>query len=114
MDLFIGPDDRVIGNQDIARALKNTGVVRGDTLMIHSRLFAIGKPATTDKKALLDSLMATLLEAIGPEGTLIAPTFTFAYCKKGLFDVENSVSETGVLSEAIRLHPLAKRTSNPI
>ncbi len=114
MELFIGPDDRTINHLDFARALRKSGVVSGDTLMFHSRLFAIGKPATNNKKALLDRLIATLMEAVGPEGTLIAPTFTFSYCKRGIFDVEKTVSETGALSEAIRFHPLAARTLNPI
>jgi aminoglycoside 3-N-acetyltransferase len=83
--------------------------------MFHSRLFSLGKPPTDlSKEALLDGILSAVLDAIGPEGTLIAPTFTFAFCKSGVFDIEKTPSEMGALTEAIRRHPSAMRTSNPI
>ncbi len=59
-------------------------------------------------------VLASLLQAVGSEGTLLLPTFNFQFCSGVPFDVYETPSEMGVLSEVARQHPLAVRTPHPI
>ncbi|MBF7046656.1 AAC(3) family N-acetyltransferase, partial [Campylobacter volucris] len=52
--------------------------------------------------------------AIGKEGTLIMPTFTYSFCKNGIYDKLNSKSEVGILTEYFRKCEGVKRTNDPI
>jgi|TARA_B100002003_G_scaffold250419_1_gene289778 aminoglycoside 3-N-acetyltransferase len=97
-------------------ALQNSGVSRGDILMVHSRLYSLGNLAEVKKKAeLLNTIINILAQAVGKTGSLIFPTFTPSFCKTGFFDILNSKSEmTGILSEEARSWPEAKRSLHPI
>jgi|TARA_B100000959_G_scaffold283398_1_gene352220 aminoglycoside 3-N-acetyltransferase len=96
-------------------ALQNSGVSRGDILMVHSQLFSLGKLGTVKKAELLNTMINTLLQAVGKTGSLIFPTFTRSFCKTGFFDILSSKSEgMGILSEEVRSWPGAKRSLHPI
>lgn len=92
---------------EILQQLKAAGVCEGDTLLVHSALTPIGYVeggAPTVAQALLD--------AVGPEGTLVAPTFCFVHEieQPPIIDPRNDKSEMGAISEAIRKLPNAKRS----
>jgi aminoglycoside 3-N-acetyltransferase len=57
-------------------------------------------------------VVAALQTVLGPEGTLMAPTFTFAHgrAEEPLFDPQQDRSEMGVISETVRTHPQARRS----
>ncbi len=100
---------------DIIAAFQLAGVSKGDTVMVHSRLFSLGKLAEiTDRSELLALIINALLLAVGSKGTIIFPAFTFAFCRTGIFDLSNSRSEMGALSEEARKWQKTVRTSHPI
>jgi len=100
---------------DIENSLRITGLDSGDIVMVHSRLFSLGRVAPgITKDYFTDLFIDTLLDVIGPEGTLIFPTFTFSTCKTGVFDVAKTGSEVGVLSERARHRKDSVRTLHPI
>ncbi|MDY7000569.1 MAG: AAC(3) family N-acetyltransferase [Thermodesulfobacteriota bacterium] len=100
---------------DILKAFKGAGVEFGDTVMIHSRLFSLGTPAEIrERSELTDVFLSSALEAAGDAGTLLFPTFTFSFCKTGLFDARQTKSEMGLLTEEARKRPGALRTLHPI
>src|SRR3989338_6088228 len=104
-----------ITKNNIIRTLKEVGLQVGDIVMVHSRMFTLGKLADVkNKEDVLNSFIDSLLEVVGDQGTLIFPTFTLLVCKKGLFDVDNTKSEMGVLSEAARIRADSSRTAHPI
>ncbi len=101
--------------KDIVELLKKINIFSGDTIFVHSRLFSFGK--LVDLKTgeeLANIFIKALLEIIGPEGTLILPTFTFSFCKTGFFDSINTESEVGLLSKVFRKNKDVVRSKHPI
>ena len=88
------------------------GVKRGDIVLVHSSLSRLGYV-----EGGAATVVAALLEAVGPEGTIGAPTFwgysRFYIKGKTIYDVIESSSILGAVSEAIRKHPDAKRCLHP-
>lgn len=98
---------RTVSYDEILAGLKRAGVAPGDVLLVHSALTPIGYVeggAATVARA--------LLEAVGPDGTLVAPAFCFAHetVDPPVIDPANDVSEMGMISEAVRNLPGAKRS----
>jgi aminoglycoside 3-N-acetyltransferase len=84
------------------------GVQQGDTLLVHSSYKSLGGvdggPQTVIK---------ALETALGPEGTLIMPTFNLDFNKGVPWDVRTTPSKMGILTELVRLDPRAKRVFHP-
>ena len=89
--------------------LRNLGVEAGCVFMPHTSLKAI-RPVAGGAQTVVDAL----LEAVGPSGTLVMPTFTFSFCRTGIWDRATSPSEMGALTEIVRSLPGAKRSLHPI
>lgn len=91
---------------DIADGLRRLGIEEGNLLYLHSSLSSLG---WVDGGA--GTVVAALLDVLGPDGVLMVPTFTFS--GTGLFDVRRTPSKTGTISEAVRNHPRAVRSWHP-
>lgn len=62
-----------------------------------------------------DFVLNTILEYLGPEGTLLAGAFSYNCSRPGsVFTVEETPSEIGPIPEALRRHPGAIRSVHPI
>lgn len=84
------------------------GLRPGRVVLVHSALRTLG-PVEGGAQA----VVAALLDALGPRGTLVAPTFTFRHEAEpppALIDPANDRSEMGAISEAVRRHPDARRS----
>ena len=92
---------------DLVRDLLALGVRPGDLLMVHSSLRSIG---FVDGGP--ESVVDALLQAIGPQGTLVVPTFTYptAGNPEFVFDPAHTPSQMGAISEAARRRPQAHRS----
>lgn len=100
---------------DAARVWRDSGIEPGDSLLLHSDSLRwsvtrrrAGRPWSPQD--LLDSL----LEAVGPDGTLLLPLFNFDFAAGQAFDIRSTPSHMGALTEAARRHPAAVRTGHPI
>ena len=101
-----------LSNTYLLDALKTVGAHECDILFIHTEL-NFGAPASGMKrKELLASLMETLDEL--KVGTLIFPAFTFSFCNKEAYDVQNSKTSMGVLNEYARQTGRGERTRDPL
>ena len=98
-----------IGEEDILRALGEVGIGQGDTLLAHSFLGAFGI-----LEGGVESVIAAFDTAIGPNGTLILPTYTLSFLKGQPYDHEKSPSEVGQLTEYFRKLPDVTRTFQPL
>ncbi|MBS3138117.1 AAC(3) family N-acetyltransferase [Candidatus Woesearchaeota archaeon] len=99
---------------DILSALRNIGITAGDTIFVHSRLYVFGQLADVKtKEELADAFVDALIQSVG-NGTVVMPTFTFSFCKTGIYDSEKTVSEAGLLSEVFRKRQGVIRSSHPI
>jgi len=94
----------------MAENWRSAGVRRGDTLLVHSDIRRTLMTNKCTPKDVLDSL----LEAIGSEGTLLLPLFNFGFCHGEPFDIRNTPSQMGSLTEAGRLYPGSVRSGHPV
>jgi aminoglycoside 3-N-acetyltransferase len=101
-----------ISNTDILKILEKLGVQDCKVLYLHSQLsFGTPNPAL-NKKELVDTLIELLLGLNIP--TLCFPTFTFSFCNGEDFNVQMSKTKMGILNEALRKHPNAVRSIDPL
>ena len=91
----------------LVRDLTRLGVPRGGLVMVHSSLRSLGHVAGG-----AGTVVAALLETLGPEGTLVVPTFTYAVAREPgfVFDPRHTPSLMGAISEAARRHPKSRRS----
>lgn len=104
----------VMSRQMLVEQLRKIGIQSGDTLLVHSSLSKIGYVEEGPK-----TVVEALLEAVGPQGHLLMPNSPNAsmqldYIRQlDVFDVENSPSRLGAISEYFRTLPEAKRSAHP-
>lgn len=85
-------------------------VSAGDTVMLHSSYKSLGG-VDGGPQAVIDALM----DAAGPEGTVLLPTFTIrSWCEEHYFDYLETPGETGIIGEFGRQRPDAWRTHHPM
>jgi aminoglycoside N3'-acetyltransferase len=100
----------VTTTEDLVGHLVRLGVTPGMRIVVHSRLLAFGAlPGAC--RSVLDALQ----HCIGPEGTLVVPTYVFGQQPGEIFDPRATVSTgMGPLSEYVRQQPGACRSVCPI
>ena len=105
---------KIITKADLIHAFQAIGIEKGDVLLVHSSLSAIGYVENGPK-----DVVDALLEAIGADGHLLMPnspnaSFQLDYIRQlDLFDVKNSPSALGAISEWFRKLPNAERSAHP-
>ncbi len=87
----------------IVDGLRRLGLSRGDVVMVHSSLSAIG-----DVEGGESAVIEALLEVVGDSGTVMMPAMA-----QGVFDIEKSPSTVGSITEAFRHWPGARRSLHP-
>ena len=103
-----------ISKDQLIQDLIDCGIQKGESVLIHSSLSKIGY-LKNGPKDLVDALFAV----IGEEGNVLMPNspnaeFQLNYIQKNrLFDVKNSGSKLGAISEYFRLLPGSKRSEHP-
>ena len=91
---------------DIAGSLRAMGLEAGDRVMVHSSLSSMGHV-----EGGADTVVQAFLDVLGPQGTLMVPTFTHSSCE--YFDPLESPSLNGAVTEAARRFPGAVRSLHP-
>ncbi|WP_269583964.1 AAC(3) family N-acetyltransferase [Roseibium sp. Sym1] len=103
---------------DVADAVSKCGVGPGDVIFVHSN---VGYSGRMEGVRSLDELCAgtvgALIDVIGPEGTLVVPTFSYSFGSdksERRFDPAATPSDCGALSEYVRKMPDACRSVEPM
>ncbi len=79
---------------------KHLGIKCGDMLWVSSDTKVLLFDAMRNKGSKdLNDLIEGLQEAVGPEGTLLFPTFNWDFCHGAAFDIKNTPSQTGSLGQ---------------
>lgn len=102
-----------VTKNDIKNALINVGVQKGDVIMVHSDIKSFGRLATSDRDFLLQKIVDAIKESVGNDGTIVMPTFTYNFFKNIPYDITNSKSVVGVLTEYFRNQQDVSRTLHP-
>ncbi|MEI7996315.1 MAG: AAC(3) family N-acetyltransferase [Methylococcaceae bacterium] len=101
--------------QALANDWKGCGVAEGDTLLVHSSIArTLRRMAKMGEKVGPKLVLESFIKALGNSGTLMLPLFNFDFLNGVKFDIRNSPSQMGALTEAGRLWPGAVRTGHPI
>jgi aminoglycoside 3-N-acetyltransferase len=98
-----------ISLENLVGGFRSLGVDSGDTLLVHSSYKSFGG-VDGGPQTVIDAL----LEVLGEEGTLLMPTFNFDFCKGADWDVRETPSQMGFMTNLVRTDPRAKRVFHPI
>ena len=100
--------------KDIRDCLLALGVEKGDCLFVHSGLKALGKFIPNNDVNSLEALLGVFLDVVGERGTIVIPTFNFAFCNGEVFDMRKTPCDgMGAFSEYVRTHKNAHRARHP-
>ena len=94
--------------EKLVEGFRDLSVEGGDTLLVHSSYKSFGEVEGGPQ-----TVIRALEAALGPEGTLIMPTFNFDFNKGVPWDVRKTRSKMGALTEVVRMDPRAKRVFHP-
>ena len=96
--------------QRIAADLRQLGVREGGILLVHSSLSALGYVPFG-----AETVIQGLLEALGPQGTLLMPALSYEHVteKAPAFDVRRTPSNVGLIPETFRTRPGTGRSIHP-
>ena len=92
----------------LVEEFQKLGVEEGDTLLVHSSYKSLGA-VDGGPQIVINALES----ALGPEGTLIMPTFNFDFNKGVPWDARATPSKMGILTELVRVDPRARRVFHP-
>ena len=101
--------------EELLRTFSKAGIEAGDVLFVHSDVapvIAAGnifRPGET-----LSFFTESFLEALGPLGTLVVPTFNYDFCRGEAYSHEKSPSQVGLWSNHVLRDPRSKRSFHPI
>lgn len=111
--LFSKTEEREYRVCDLQKALQELEIRKGDTICVHSQIYSLGMPGMP-RSEYLNTILNVLKEAVGENGTLIMPVFSYSFCEKQVFNVQESKSTVGLLTEFFRNSEGVLRTVHPI
>ena len=101
-----------ISAEDFSAALKALDVKNNDKLIVHSAFGTLGGVQGGPK-----TVVQTLIDHCGKKGVLMMPSFDFPYYlgrnDDEYFDVKDTPSSVGVVTDEFRKHPEVTRSLNP-
>ena len=100
--------------KDIHEILEKHYIKNGDNLFVHGNAMVIAQMKGNTLNEKIFNFWNSIIQYIGPNGTVIVPTFTYSPMKKEVYDYKITKSSVGQFSEQFRLLPFAKRTLHPI
>lgn len=101
-----------LSQSEIVEGFNKLGLTSGSTVLVHSSLSSFGYV-----EGGVITVISSLLEAVGNDGTVIVPTLTGKYTDNKdnppMFDVRKTPCWTGKIPETFRCMPNAKRSLHP-
>ncbi len=115
------PTARRWSRTEFVQALRAVGIGPGDVVYFQVNHESLGPAEGAETEGELAALLlAGLMEAVGPAGTIIAPSYTFSFCRQQVFDPERTPTTVGpwntfiAFPEHLRGLPGAIRSRDPI
>ena len=101
--------------KELTESWIKSGLEKNNTVLVHSSLSSFFKKYKNRGIEISpEDILQSLMNAVGEKGTLIFPVYNFGFTKNIPFDIRNSKSETGILTETARKHPAFVRTGHPM
>jgi aminoglycoside 3-N-acetyltransferase len=101
-------NSRVVSRSELLDGFGQLAFKAGDVILVHSAMRTVGQ---IDGGA--DAVIDALLELVGPRGTLVVPTYTFAHEAEAdpIIDPANDKAEMGIITETARRRSDARRST---
>jgi aminoglycoside 3-N-acetyltransferase len=103
-------EKKMLNKKELLDGFSNTNVKKGGTIVVHTSYKSLG-----GVEGGADTVIDVMRELVGPSGTVLFPAFNFqSWTETHYFDVTETPSKMGMITELARLRPDAKRTPHPI
>src|SRR3990172_13013518 len=100
----------MLSRKELLDGFRQTSVKAGDTIIVHTSYKSLGG-VEGGAEAVID----VMRELVGARGTVLFPAFNFqSWTETHYFDVLETPSKMGMITELARLRPDVKRTPHPI
>ena len=100
----------MLSRDQLLDGFRQTAVRHGDTVIVHTSYKSLG-----GVDGGVEAVIDVLLDLVGAGGTLLFPAFNFqSWTETHYFDVLETPSRMGMITELARLRPGARRTPHPI
>jgi aminoglycoside 3-N-acetyltransferase len=103
-----------IAPSGVTDALMAIGVKPGSVAMVHADAIVAAQFPAMPNEQRLDLLIEAVEAALGDDGTLVIPAFSYSFTKGEPFDIDKTPSAVGMVSERFRNQPGVHRTADPI
>lgn len=102
-------------NRNYRELIEGLGIEKGDVIDIASdmasvMIYYMNRKIKCDPNDIID----TLIEAVGPEGTVMIRTFNWDYCHGTDFDIRTTPSKVGMLGNVVLKRADFVRTKHPL
>ena len=87
--------------------MQKQGLKKGSNVLLHSSWDEF-----YNLKGSPNDFIDAIIEAIGPEGTLVMPAYPFLRKKESIFDIQRTPTAAGLIPEVFRNYPGVKRSIN--
>jgi aminoglycoside 3-N-acetyltransferase len=101
----------------LIKSLNELGINKGDKIYIHGNASFLHFIEGSSNEEKFRFFLDVLMNEIGPDGSLIIPSFTYSHCRNEIYDMANTppAKELGYFADLIfRNKNLFSRTSDPI
>ncbi len=101
---------------DLLGAIRAVGIGEGDIVSLQVSLGRLGMPrdVSPDYQALSELVIESFLDVLGPQGTLVVPTYSYSIGRGQLFEVETTCSVIGEFTEVFRKRNGVIRSRDPM
>lgn len=90
-------------------------IQNGDIVYVISDILNLGLLCLAQGKCFeIQKFIDSILEKVGPDGTVLFPTFNWDFCKGKTFDYKKTISKTGALGNAALKRSDCRRSKHPI
>ncbi|MFY9906312.1 MAG: AAC(3) family N-acetyltransferase [Terriglobales bacterium] len=104
----------IIAPAAVTNALCSIGIEAGSLVLVHPDAMVAAQFPEMSNHERLDLLIAAIEAAIGSDGTLVMPAFSYSFTRGEAFDICNTPSAVGMVTERFRTQPGVCRTADPI
>lgn len=100
----------MLSREQLISGFRKMGVKNSDVIMVHASYKSLG-----DVPGGADTAIDALIDAVGPDGTVLFSTFDFhSWTESHYFDIHETRSKMGIITELARLRKDSMRTPHPI
>ena len=100
--------------KEITRAFEEVVAPDHEIIVLYSGLWSFGHRLKVPAASVPNLVLDVVREFVGPERTLIMPTFSFSFCGSRVFDLSETPSETGALTQKFLEQSDVSRTQQPL